>query len=183
MAHWTCVDSWPQKEGRLWIYTKLNIPLKNYLWCLRWLSFMLNQLNINKLLCLSITYEQWSLKLMKLKKKDWSQKKVDKGIPIAIGHRLAYHPLFKKQDSGKKGHDQVSSGQAQNDVTFFLFLAKSAKMIIDGSETNYRLSRVWMLLKGTGLSQSCLKVYCKFPFNRWVNFTPLESKVRNTLFL
>ena len=40
----------------------------------------------------------------------------------------------------KTGHDrewQKSSlkGQAQNDVNFFLFLAKSAKMIIDGSET------------------------------------------------
>ena len=91
----------------------------------------------------------------------------------------------------KTGHDrewQKSSlkGQAQNDVNFFLFLAKSAKMIIDGSETlNHWLSRVWMLLKGTGLplSQCCLKVHCEFLLNRWVNFTRLESKVRDTFFI
>ena len=88
----------------------------------------------------------------------------------------------------KTGHDREwlkssLKGQAQNDVTFFLILAKSAKMIIDGSETlNHWFSRVWMLLKGTGLLQCCLKVHCKFLFNRWVNFTPLESKVRNTFF-
>ena len=42
-----------------------------------------------------------------------------------------------------------------------------------------------MLLKGTGLplSQCCLKVHCEFLLNRWVNFTRLESKVRNTFFI